>query len=125
MNLKRAILFGCLLWILIFFEVSILMFGLKLKVGLNYYLVHYFLAIVLTALVAMFYFKKQKASAVEGLKAGVMFLVVGAILDAVITVPLFVKTYSFYTDIYLWIGFILGILTTVTFGALIRKPKKK
>lgn len=125
MNLKRAILFGALFWILIFFEVSILMFGFDLKEGLSYYLIHYIMLIILTALVSIFYFKKQKASAVEGLKVGIIFLVVGAILDAIITIPLFVKTYSFYTNVYLWIGFLITVLTTTTFGALIRKPSKK
>ena len=60
MNLKRVILFGALLWILIFFEVSILMFGFNLKEGLSFYVIHYIMLIILTAMVSMFYFKKQK-----------------------------------------------------------------
>ena len=125
MNLKRVILFGALLWILIFFEVSILMFGFNLKEGLSFYVIHYIMLIILTAMVSMFYFKKQKVTAAEGLKVGVIFLIISSILDAIITIPLFVKTYSFYSNIYLWIAFLITLLTTTIYGALIKKPAKK
>lgn len=61
MNIKRAVLIGSLFWVLIFFEVSILMFGLKIQIlSMTYYLIHGAVVIifVLTASFAAFIEKK-------------------------------------------------------------------
>ena len=47
-------------------------------------------------------------------------LVVFLILDAVITVPLFVKDYSFFADI----GMLIGYLETVVLAAIVGAIKK-
>ncbi|MFH1307780.1 MAG: hypothetical protein ABIH72_02925 [archaeon] len=119
-NLKRAVLFGALLWMMIFFEVSILMFGFKLEAGTVYYIIHYILAVILALVTALVYFngKKIKAGAKQGLLVGIIMALTGIILDAIITVPLFVKSYSFFLDTYLWIGILLGILTISLVGYL-------
>jgi len=111
MKLKRAISFGALLWVLIFFEVSILMFGFKLEPGILYYTLHYIFLAALTFGVAWLYFKgKIEAGLQEGLLVGIVCLLTGIVLDALITIPLFVKSYSFFADIYLWIGFLESII---------------
>jgi hypothetical protein len=122
MDLKRIIVYGALGWVLIFFEVSILLFGLKLTPGLLYYIVHYILLIMIVAIVALLYFNgKVKKGFTEGILAGILFLLTGIVLDSLITIPLFMQfDYSFFIDIYLWIGFFISVLTTGIIG-LIKK----
>ncbi|MFH1501362.1 MAG: DUF5367 family protein [archaeon] len=117
-NLKRAVLIGALFWVLIFFEVSILMFGLGLESGTLYYIVHYILSVILVAIASLIYFRgKVKAGAKEGLLLGLIMALTGIILDLIITVPLFVKDYTaFFGDLYLWIGILLGIITVTLIG---------
>ena len=119
MNLKRAILLGALGWVLIFFEVSILMFGLKLAPpAASYYALHYVLAAAIIAAASLLYFRKAKAGAKEGLVLGVIFAVVGVILDSIITVPLFVKDYSFFLRADILIGLLEGIAIATIIGAV-------
>lgn len=124
MKLWRAIRLGALSWILIFFEVSALMFGLKWVSGtLNYNLVHYTFLIVIVALCGYLYFRGKKIEAgwFEGLKVGLVFLVTGIVLDAAITVPLFVKSYAFFLDFNLIIGFIESVIVVMVVGAVMEK----
>ncbi len=118
-NIKRGILTGVLLWALIFFEVSILMFGFKLE-GLSYYIIHYVLLAVLASISAMIYFKgkKIKRSAKEGFYLGILLVVTAVVLDSVITIPLFVKSYSFFLDPYLVAGLIETVIVSTIFGAV-------
>ena len=120
MKWLRAILTGALAWILIFFEVSILMFGFKLSAGLTYYLIHYLLLIVLVGFPAWLYFrgKKVKAGFLQGLIVGLVFMVVGLVLDLAITVPLFVKSLGFFADLMLWAGVLEGIVIVMLVGVL-------
>lgn len=121
MNIKRALIIGIVLWIVIFFEVSVLMFGFGLSTGLVYYIIHYILLAIFLAGAALIYFKKRKGSAKEGFLAGLTFLIVGTILDLIITVPLFVKDYSALFNIYLLIGYVEGLIATTLVGALKKK----
>jgi len=119
MKLTRAILTGILLWVLIFFEVSILMFGLKLQ-GYLYYIIHFILLILLVAIASILYFKKVKGSLTEGLVLGVIYIIIGVILDAIITVPLFIKDYSFFIQ---W-NLLVGLLETIAITTIIGVVKK-
>jgi len=120
MKYLRTILFGALLWVLIFFEVSILMFGFNMKAGLPYYITHYILLVILVGACAWFYFDgKVKPSLNAGMLAGLIFLFVGTVLDCAITVPLFTHNYlAFFNDIYLWIGYIETILVCGLVGMI-------
>lgn len=120
LNLKRGILTGTLSWVLIFFEVSILMFGFGLTTGPLYYTLHYILSAIIVAISALIYFKNEEASLLKGLSLGVLFVIVGVILDSIITVPLFVKDYNFFLDIYLIAGLIEGIIVTSIVGFIKR-----
>ena len=74
MNIYRAILSGALLWVLIFFEVSILMFGLKLETGTTYYAIHYIALFFLTLIAVSVYFKgKIKRGISQGIGVGIVF----------------------------------------------------
>lgn len=120
MRPKLAILCGALIWVLIFFEVSILMFGFKLQAGATYYTLHYILSAIITAGASWLYFSRKKIEAglQEGLLVGLVFVVTGIVLDALITVPLFVKSYSFFFDKMLLIGLIEGIVVTGIIGKI-------
>jgi|SRR3989338_4089193 len=125
MNLKRAIFSGALLWVLIFFEVSVLMFGLELEAGKNYYIIHYILLALLSLISAAVYFrgKKVRKGFGEGILVGIVFVIVGLVLDAVITVPLFIKNYSIFADPYLWVGIIEGLIIVAIVGAVKGRAK--
>ncbi len=122
MKAKLAVLCGALIWVLIFFEVSILMFGFKLQPGLTYYTIHYILAAIITGSMSWFYFSRKKVEAglQEGFLVGLVFVIIGMVLDAVITVPLFVKSYAFF-DKMLFIGLIEGIIVTGIVGKIKEK----
>ena len=119
MNLKRAVLTGALLWILIFFEVSVLMFGLVLE-NSTLYIVHYLLLILLVGISAYVYFKGKKIRKgfYEGFLLGIVFVIVGLILDLIITVPLFVKDYGAFFSSWLLLGLLEVIIITSIYGSL-------
>ncbi len=119
MKITKAILFGILFWVLVFFEVSVLMFGLKLtQNSTSYYLTHLLLLVIITIVCSLLYFRKTKTDAREGIKLGIIFLIVGLILDATITVPLFVKDYSFFFRTDLLIGYLTILITTIVVGTI-------
>jgi hypothetical protein len=118
MNLKKALMLGIAFWVVIFFEVSILMFGFGLK-GTAYYIIHYALAGIFLIIASILYFKK-KGNIREGLILGTVFIVVGIILDSIITVPLFVHNYSSFFNNSMLAGYIETLVITTIFGALRR-----
>jgi len=121
MNLKRGALCGALFWVFIFFEVSMLKFGLKLPIDLTYYGVHYAAILVLALISAMVYFnKKQKKGFNEGFTLGVIFVLVAFFLDMIITVPWFIKDYKFFNDVYLWMGYAETVVVATIVGGLKR-----
>ena len=90
MKLPRAILTGTILWAIIFIEWSIIIFAPVLKdLGNSQWFIHYILLIPIVLLGASFYYKK--AGLVNGFLLGLVMLITGIILDAIITVPLFTK----------------------------------
>jgi len=122
MEILRAILMGALLWVFIFFEVSILMFGFELEPGFLYYTLHYSLLTLFIILASLIYFRKHgiKTGLGQGFWLGIILILTGLVLDAIITVPVFVKTYDFFFDIYILTG-MLEILVISTVIGIIRK----
>lgn len=119
MNWKRGILTGILFWVLIFFEVSILMFGFSLQAGTLYYIIHFIVLILLVLISALIYFQKAKPGWKQGLFLGIIYIIVGIILDSIITIPLFMKLdYSFLIRSDILIGYIETIVLCVIFGAI-------
>jgi len=123
MKFGNATTVGILLWIMIFVEISILMFipGLNsiMQIILCFLILPFLVLICCTM-----YFKMNKGGWKEGFLLGVWFLIIGEILDALITIPLFVKSYAaFYMQWNLWVGFIEMIVFTTIFGSL-KKGKK-
>ena len=120
MKFTRAVFIGALLWVLIFFEVSILMFGVKLKApDTNYYIIHYIIVILLVFLASLIYFRKAKAGAFEGLYLGFVFIFVGIVLDSVITIPLFMyMQYLFLISIRMLISYAIGLIVCTIVGVV-------
>ncbi|MDP2924800.1 MAG: hypothetical protein Q8N99_00345 [Nanoarchaeota archaeon] len=115
MNIKKGIILGVALWILIFFEVSALMFGFKLKQeDINYFFIHLVFLIIFVMIIGFLYFKNENKKKVnnlrllrlkEGLSIGLVMVVVGIILDSAITIPLFMSfDYSFLTRLDILLG---------------------
>lgn len=129
MNIKRALGFAVLLWIIIFGVISVLMFApwfrdSEMRVNIFWYV----LAVPIVLLWAKAYFKMDEPTAKKGLFLGLIALVVGTILDAVITVPFFVKDYAlFFGDWTMYIGYVevlfLTIFAGAEFDATYSKPK--
>ena len=69
----------------------------------------------------MLYFKKAKSGAKEGFLAGIVMLITGVILDAAITVPLFVKSYSTFFSSPLIASYLGGVAIMTIVGALKKK----
>ena len=73
--------------------------------------------IPLVLLMAKWYFKQKQPSLKEGFYLGLIALVIGAILDAVITVPLFIKSYSgFFGNWEMYVGYAELLLLTTLAG---------
>jgi hypothetical protein len=127
MRIWKAIGLGALLWVLIFFEVSILMFGFKLATtNPFYYVIHYLFLAISTIVLSLIYFsgkKKTKDGFFRGLLLGVIFIIFGLILDAIITVPLFIlpqggSYHGFFNDYYMLFGYIIVIVFAGIVGAV-------
>ena len=130
MNTKKAILLGIALWVLIFFEVSILIFGLKLRAPDDsyadpvYYGLHFLFFSLFVILLGIIYFreKKIKKGFLEGLLLGIMFVIVGIILDSLITIPLFKnKDYSFLLQREIVFSEIWGVILLGIVGWIKRR----
>src|SRR3989344_4200673 len=123
MKFLRAIGIGALFWILIFIEISITMIGLKLSDSIVY-IIHYIFMIPLIIFCARLYYKSKDKT--NGFLLGLFIVVVGIILDMIITVPLFIvpaggSYASYLSNTYLITGFIEGILVTGIYGLAKRR----
>lgn len=120
MNLKRALGYSALLWIFIFVEVSVLMFGLQMP-NPDSSLVHFILLGIITLAVSYLYFstKTVKASVQQGILFGLAAIIFSAIIDAIITVPLFMQWdyAALFLNGWLWVGYIEIIVITTFVGA--------
>ncbi|MBU0596971.1 hypothetical protein KJ641_00680 [Patescibacteria group bacterium] len=116
MNIKRSLGFSVLLWVFIFVIWSIIIFVPGLKDKMMYqYIVYWVLMIPLVIVLTKWYYKQESISIKKALKLGVFALIVGAILDMIITIPLYIVpqiagTYMeglqhFYSQWEMWVGF--------------------
>jgi len=118
MNIKRALVYGVILWILIFVEFSIVMFLPWFKDHTKaQYVANWVLLIPIVLLCTKWFFKAEVPTTKKGLLLGIIGLVVGTILDMLITIPFFVKSYSlYYGNWMMYIGFVEGILLAAYAG---------
>lgn len=117
MNFKRALGMGALIWVFAFVVVSIVMFlpwfkDDNLRVMIAWWVVE----IPVVLLLAKWYFKQRRPNLKEGFLVGLVALLAGAILDSVITIPLFIQAdyAKFFGNWTLYVGYAeFLILTTV------------
>lgn len=122
--MKRALIFGLLCWAFIFVEVSVVGFtpGLATMGEHGFTLeplgvaIHFVVLAGLAWLLAKQFYKRP----VTGLSvpvAGVIIIGTGFILDALVTVPFFVKDYGhYYSKWTLWAGAALFVVVFAWFG---------
>lgn len=120
MGFWRAVLAGALVWVLVFFEASILMFGFKLNPPDSlYYIIHYTAFIIFVLLSSLIYFRKAKAGLIPGFWLWVIFILVGIALDSIITIPLFMNfDYSFLIKGEMLVGFVVSLIICMIVGVL-------
>lgn len=127
MKLLKAIGLGIVFWVLIFVAVSVLMFGFKLSApSINYYTILYLIVAIITIVLTLIYFsgkKKTRGGFLRGILVGIIFIIIGVILDALITVPFFIipqggSYMSYFLDSYLLIGFLVSIILSGIVGAV-------
>lgn len=118
MNFKKAFLFGVILWVFIFAIFSIVMFiPWFIDRTLAQYIVLWILEIPVTLALAKWYFSGQNSTWKKGLQLGLAGIVVGTLLDMIITVPLFVRSYYlYYTSWMLYAGYVLVLVLCVYAG---------
>ena len=115
MNIKKPLLFGALLWLL--------MFGFKHTIWplVPGYTVYYTVFAVLTIIAAIMCFKREVGGIKNGALLGLIFIATGMILDAAITVPLFYRyeyIMQFFLLRFMWIGYIETLVITAISGSL-------
>ena len=128
--MKKLILYGLLWWVLIFVEVSIVGFTPSFStMGENGFTllpkgiaIHFALLVIFSALLGKLYFRKTAVASQNAIVAAAIIIFTGLLLDALITVPFFVKSYSVYfTKWTLWAG--VGIFLIVFY--FMGKPTKR
>ncbi len=124
MNIKRAIGFGIITWILILLFWSIVTFSPPLKDGRLDYILFWIALIPIVIISAKWYFRVDESSWQKGLALGVVGLVTVIVLDIIVTIPLFfpapqlINPYLyFFSDFKLYIGFIWYIILTTYSGS--------
>ena len=90
--------------------------GIKNQVFFQY-LILWVLLVPTVLFLAKWYFHMDEPTTKKGFLLGIMALVIGLILDSIITVPFFVKSYSVYfSNSYLYIGLLEVLLLTTYAG---------
>jgi len=117
MKITRAIFIGILLWMIIFIEWFILTFALNHLAGMKW-IIHFVLLVPISIFGAGCYYKKRND--LNGFVLGLIFVSVGIFLDMLITVPLFVQTYSYFIDYYRLSGFLEMVVLTGLYGFIER-----
>jgi amino acid transporter len=122
LRLIRATIIGILLWILIFAEFSVLMFsGLD---NLAQQIIHFGFLAIFAVICSYIYFNKNEDSWKEGFLLGAWMILIGTILDLLITIPFFVKSYpAYYLQWQLWMGFIEVIVLSTISGIIFKKRR--
>lgn len=107
MKIKRAILLGIIIWIIaiLFYSISHFIPVLE-NADIQANIVLSAVVIPLVWIACFYYYKKDNKS--KGYKVGLTMLLTAVVLDAIITVPLFVipnggNYYSFFSSIGFWI----------------------
>lgn len=123
LNWKPVVGLGILLWLLIFVEISVVMF-MPVLAGMETVqkVIHLALLPVLVLICGRIYFRKRKVkSAVRvGLFTGIVWLIIGTILDLIVTVPLF-SGFELFMQWNLWLGYLEVLVFTIVSASIFNK----
>ena len=134
MNLKRGILIGIALYIaeiivmLAAIYIIFSVFAESKSISSIYALTTFIITVILTSLAGLWYFNKAKRDTKEGLKLGLIFVVISIILEIVaslITKEGFKDIINTYKSVYFYISFIIIIATTIFIGSRNKTAKEK
>lgn len=126
-NCKSIVMWGVLLWVLIFAVFSVIMFAPQLagKASVQTALELIIAIPVLSSFAAFMALKGTKPTVKDGIVAGICFVIVETVLDLLITVPLFVKSYAtFYGSWELYAGSLETIIFSGIVGSYFSKRKE-
>ncbi len=89
-------------------------------------IIHLIATTLIAGILARLYYKQEKPAFIDALQVAVVMVIAGLILDVVITVPLFVKSYSaHFGSANLWIGVTLSVLAFAIASSYKSYGKKK
>lgn len=116
-NTKKGILLGLLMWIILFFIGSTVMVTIgQDKIGVS--------MIILEPIVAIFlarWYLKVNPNIIEGLKLGIVWTIISAILDIAILVYGFKNGWGFYSTWTIWVGYLEIIIVSAIVGKILEK----
>lgn len=118
MNYKRGLATGVMLWVVILITISILrLIPWFLDRRLILFGIFWVLLIPEVLLMCKWYFKMDEPNLKKGFGLGVVLLLVTLALDVIITVPLFVKSYSvFFGDWMMYVGYAEILILSICAG---------
>lgn len=134
MNLKKGILIGLALYIseiivmLLAIYVIFRAFAESSSISSIYIITTLVITVLLTSLASLWYFNKSKRNIKEGLKLGLIFIVVSVVLQliiALITKESFEDIIKTYKSIYFYISLVIVIATTSFIGSRNNQVKKE
>ena len=119
MNWTKALLTSGLFWVLVFFEYAILSMGLDLTGAVFITFFFIFLAII-TMICSVVYFnlKGVDTGFGQGFMLGLMFIIIGLILDLAITIPIFAggDYNAFFSWWYMYVGWGIVLIFSSSVG---------
>jgi hypothetical protein len=120
MRFGKAVLLGILFWIFIFVEISVTKIGLGLS-QLAVLIINYILIVPFSIIIASMYYKSRDR--LNGFVLGLIVVVTGIILDAVITVPMFVNGdyEGYFLSAAMLVGFFEAIVVFGVYDVLRRR----
>lgn len=114
-NWKSATMWAVISWVLVFVVISVIMF-MPALIGKD--MAQKALELIAIPIIVFFAahmaLKEEKSKSSDGIILGIYFIIVATALDLLITIPLFVKSYDFFSQWNLWAGYI----ETIAFAAL-------
>lgn len=124
-NWKSATMWAIISWVFAFVAISMIMFAPALVGDIP---TQNALELLILPIIAYFAahmaLKDEKTGASDGFKLGIYFVIIGTVLDLLITVPLFTKSYDFFRNWMLWAGYAEGIIFCTLAGYHLQGKRK-
>ncbi|HUD04546.1 MAG TPA: hypothetical protein VMR59_01000 [Patescibacteria group bacterium] len=121
-NIKRAIIYGFLLWIIPFLT-SVVIFPLKKTDPAFFQSILGVFSITLAVILIVHYFRKTQGNLREGIFLGLIFALISWFFDFFFFIwgPIKMTPAAYIKEI--GIGYLLYLIIAISFGYSLRKPK--